>query len=324
MSSEAFRLRKAFLTETRAFTGRSSIAGAALIVVGNLLAALLVALLSFNLFSYHIALAVPFYAAAVFFIGTRYRAFNNIIHECTHYAFTRDRNWNTRYGKLLAIPLFTSYHLYRDKHYSHHQHLGDEDKDLDFAGIKRFHFSDMITRLVVIRHVLTTITLRHVPVYISRVFYVREDGIFYNAARAAYLVGIVATPFVFGWLSAPTLFLVGYVLLPYATTFQIINYWQDALDHAGVIVNDDELYQSRNSVVENRLIRATLFPRNDCYHLVHHLFPQVAVADLPALHRLLLRDEAYAALEHNMAHRTLAFLSSSEGLLMPDSSGRAH
>ena len=312
MSSEAFRLRKTFLTETRAFTGKSSTIGAALIVAGNLLAALIVALLSLSLFSYHIMLAVPFYIVAIFFIGTRYRAFNNIIHECTHYAFARDRDWNTRYGKLLAIPLFTSYHRYRDEHYSHHQYLGDDDKDLDFAGTKRFHFSDMITRLVVIRHLVTTITLRHVPFYISRVFYVREDGVFYNALRAAYLAGIVATPFVFGWLAGPTLFLVGYVLLPYATTFQIVNYWQDALDHAGVIVNDDELYQSRNSVVENRLIRSALFPRNDCYHLVHHLFPQVAVADLPALHRLLMRDDAYAALEHNMARRMSTFLSSPE------------
>lgn len=185
MSSEAFRLRKTFLAETRAFTGKSSIIGATLIVAGNLLAALLVALLSYGLFSYNIMLAAPFYLAAIFFIGTRYRAFNNIIHECTHYAFTKDREWNTRFGKLLAIPLFTSYHRYRDEHYSHHQYLGDENKDLDFAGTKRFHFSEMITRLVVIRHLLTTLTLRHVPFYISRVFYVREDEVFYSTMRCA-------------------------------------------------------------------------------------------------------------------------------------------
>jgi fatty acid desaturase len=76
------------------------------------------------------------------------------------------------------------------------------------------------------------------------------------------------------------------------------NYWNDGVDHAGLIQEGDDLYASRNLILPQPL-RALLFPRNDCFHLVHHLFPSVPVRHLPACHQRLLSDPAYAALKHH-------------------------
>jgi fatty acid desaturase len=69
------------------------------------------------------------------------------------------------------------------------------------------------------------------------------------------------------------------------------------VDHAGLIAESDDLYASRNLILPQPL-RALLFPRNDCFHLVHHLFPSVPTRHLPACHRRLMSDPAYAALSH--------------------------
>jgi fatty acid desaturase len=54
----------------------------------------------------------------------------------------------------------------------------------------------------------------------------------------------------------------------------------------------DELEASRN-VLAPAPIRWLFFPRNDCYHLVHHLFPQVPARHLDVAHAELSKDPAY-------------------------------
>jgi fatty acid desaturase len=76
--------------------------------------------------------------------------------------------------------------------------------------------------------------------------------------------------------------------------YSAINYWTDCIDHGGLVGETDELAASRNLVVP-KILRVILFPRNDCYHLVHHLFPQVPTHHLDACHERLLDHPAYRA-----------------------------
>jgi fatty acid desaturase len=41
------------------------------------------------------------------------------------------------------------------------------------------------------------------------------------------------------------------------------------------------------------VLRFFLFPRNDCYHLIHHLFPGVPVNHFDRCHEELLQDPKY-------------------------------
>jgi fatty acid desaturase len=73
-----------------------------------------------------------------------------------------------------------------------------------------------------------------------------------------------------------------------------MNYWTDCMDHAGLVASEDELDSSRN-IVAPGLVRWLLFPRSDCFHLVHHLFPHIPARHLESCHRLLEWDNDYAS-----------------------------
>lgn len=303
MFSQGMQIRKNFRSEAMKRHQKELPLGASLIIathVGWAVAAVAVSLVAFQASAW---ISVPVYVAAAFFIGTRFRALSNLMHECSHYALTTDRGWNNILGRILSIPLLTSFDRFRSTHFSHHQHTGDSALDLDFLGYERFRFDEPLTRSAIIRHLGLTLTLRHVPSFVGKTFFVRSEPVAYNALRLAYAAGILAILSFYGPLSIQGLVVIGYLIIPYAVTFQIINYWTDVVDHAGLFDNIDELHQTRNAVISNPILRAILFPRQDCFHLVHHLFPNVPVARLPTVHAKLMDMPIYAALEHSLASR---------------------
>ncbi|MBD9524228.1 fatty acid desaturase [Ensifer sp. ENS02] len=297
-------IRREFAVRLKAANRKNGRLEAVLIILTQVGAVFIPAWASVVAFDANIYLGCLAYVAAVLFIGTRYRALSNIIHECTHFAFTSDRNWNNHIGRLLSIPMFYSFDAYREVHLSHHRHTGDYEKDLDFKGLKRFRFHEEIDRPTIIRHFLTSITLQHVPEYIGRTVFKRGEGLFFNALRILYVSTFVFLPLTLGFQSYATWVLIGYIVVPYATALQMISYWGDALDHGGLFHHDDELLQTRNSIVKNPILRALLFPRNDCFHLVHHLFPHIPACELPRCHAELMKFDKYASLDHDLGGRT--------------------
>jgi fatty acid desaturase len=306
MTSHGMQIRKNFRSESMKRHQKGTLLGASLIISSQIAWGTLAAAASFAAFQTTAWISAPAYIAAAFFIGTRFRALSNLMHECSHYALTTDREWNNTLGKLLSIPLLTSFDRFRTTHFSHHQHTGDSALDLDFLGYESFRFDEPLTRSAIIRHLLVTLTLRHVPSFIGKTFFVRSEPYVYNVLRLAYAAGILALLAFYGPLSIEGLIVIGYLIVPYAVTFQIINYWTDVIDHAGLFDNVDELYQTRNAVIRNPVLRAVLFPRQDCFHLVHHLFPQVPVTHLPRFHEKLMGIASYAALDHSLAGRLLS------------------
>lgn len=298
------QIRREFAVRFKSANRKNSRIEAVLVIAGQIGAMIAAAWISMLAFRVDTSLGWATYVLMAFFIGSRYRALSNIIHECTHFAFTRDRIWNNHVGRLLSIPMFYSFDSYREVHLSHHLHTGDYEKDLDFKNLKRFRFHDKIDRESIVRHFMTSITLQHVPQYIGRTFFKKGEGVFFNALRMTYLSTLVLVPVFSGLGSVTTWIVVGYVVIPYATALQIISYWGDALDHGGLLHEDDELLQTRNSVVRNPMLREILFPRNDCFHLVHHLFPHIPAAELPRCHAELLASDKYAALSHELGRRT--------------------
>lgn len=306
MISQGMQIRKQLRLDIAQRNQKATVRKAVLLILAEVALGVLVAAASFIAFATTPWLSVPGYFIASFFIGTRFRALSNLMHECSHYALTSDRRWNNILGKLLSIPLLTSFDRFRATHFSHHQHTGDSKLDLDFLGYEQFRFEEPLTRAAIRRHLWTTLTLRHVPSFVGKTFYVKTDPLPYNVLRLGYVGAIVAIIAMTGPFSTATLALVGYLVIPYAVTFQTINYWTDVIDHAGLFDNDDELHQTRNAVVRNPIVRAILFPRQDCFHLVHHLFPQLPVAFLPVVHSKMMGIEAYAALDHTFAGRLLS------------------
>ena len=226
--------------------------------------------------------------ALMVFIGTRMRGLNNIIHECSHATFTNDRSQNTLIGKFCAVLLFNSFSDYRDEHLTHHAHLGDYDHDRDLQGIQGLKLHEPLSARVILRHIVTPLIGRHLPYYLNLNLSAR-DGMLSMFLKGLVLFIVAACVLLF-----PVITLL-FIIMPFTLFYSALNYWADCLDHAGIVSSGDDLDASRN-ILAPRLIRRLFFPRNDCFHLVHHLFPHVPARHLETSHKVLELDEDYSCL----------------------------
>jgi len=226
-------------------------------------------------------------AVVVFFIGTRLRGFNNIVHECSHFTFTQRREDNVLFGSICASLVLGSFRDYRDEHMTHHAHCGDYDKDLDLQGIRDFRLEDPLTPRTILRHALTPLLGLHLRYYVN-VSLSARDGEAYRALK----IGLIAAAIVFLVLDPLAALLL--VWVPFVWVYSALNFWTDCVDHGGLVGSADDLESSRNLLMPKQL-SVILFPRNDCYHLIHHLFPQVPSRHLGACHKQLLTHPDYWA-----------------------------
>ncbi len=203
----------------------------------------------------------------VLFTGTRMRGLNNIVHECSHFSFCESRKANILFGRMCASMLLNCFRDYREEHLSHHAHLGDYDNDQDFQRLRKLRLEDPLTFRTVLRHVLTALSGMHLPYYVN-INLRPGDGEGFRALKLALMAAAA------GFLLVAPLEAVVLVWLPFLWVYPAINYLTDCVDHGGLMDAGDDLDASRNLPVPSQL-RVLLFPRNDCYHLVHHLFPQI-------------------------------------------------
>lgn len=269
-----------------------------LIVFGYLLQVALAILAGGALLSLPFGWFLPPVAVVVMlFIGTRFRGLNNIIHECSHSTFSSERATNMKIGKFCAVVLFSSFSDYRDEHLTHHAHLGDYDHDMDLQGIKDLRLHDPLSKRVILRHLVTPLLGWHLPYYLNLNFSAR-DGRNWVISKAILLLTLSALTFLF------PLTVMIFVVLPFTFFYSALNYWADCLDHAGIVASNDDLHSSRN-VLASPLLRSLFFPRNDCYHLVHHLFPHVPARFLEASHKVLAQDFLYSTCSNAVSTRDL-------------------
>lgn len=226
-------------------------------------------------------------AGLMLFVATRMRGLNNIVHECSHATFSTERADNVLIGKVCAALLFNSFTMYRDEHLTHHKHIGDYEHDLDLQGIKNLGLHDRLTARVVLRHIMTPLLLRHLSCYLS-LNLSRKDGFPFQALQYA-LLGAVSVITALAPMTGILMLIVPFVLI-----YSSLMYWADCMDHAGLVPSEDDLVSSRNLLAPN-VLRWLFFPRNDCFHLVHHLFPHIPARHLEASHEALLEDELYVS-----------------------------
>lgn len=223
--------------------------------------------------------------ALAFFTGTRIRGLNNIVHECSHFSFCESRKGNILVGRMCASMLLNCFRDYREEHMSHHAHLGDYDNDQDFQRLRKLRLEDSLTSRTVLRHVLTALSGRHLPYYVN-INLRPGDGEGFRALKLALIAAAA------GFLLVAPLEAVVLVWLPFLWVYPAINYLTDCVDHGGLMDAGHELDASRNLPVPKQL-RVLLFPRNDCYHLVHHLFPHIPTHHLGLCHERLMSHPEY-------------------------------
>lgn len=280
-------IRQQYMREFRGLKGHSRLE-CAMIVGGYMAQVLAMIVAGYWLLAQPLSLATGLgLAAIILFIGTRLRGFNNIVHECSHFSFAHRREDNYLFGKICASLVLSSFHDYRDEHMTHHAHLGDYDRDMDLKGIRDFRLEDPLTPRTILRHAVTPLIGLHLPYYLNANLSGR-DGAAFRALKLGLILAAVV------YLAIDPVPALLFVWTPYVLVYSAINYWTDCIDHGGLVHSDDELEASRNVPLPMPL-RMVLFPRNDCFHLVHHLFPQVPARHLEACHRRLMQNPEYRA-----------------------------
>ncbi|HEX2691561.1 MAG TPA: fatty acid desaturase [Kofleriaceae bacterium] len=233
---------------------------------------------------------------AAMLIASLLKGLNNIVHECSHHSFSKDRAFNERVGSILCVTLLSDYASYKKEHSSHHRFLGDYAHDLDFQ-LRQPLGHDLAFRW---RRVLGHLaTFRFLWFYVPRVRLTRREHQGGVALFALVLGGLI----VLEAYQAALAFALAHVVFLAFLRFLI-----DIVDHGGIYLADQsELYKSRNFILHNAALRWMFFPRNDCYHLIHHLYPYLPVASFGEVHTILMEDPDYRNLRHratfHLSHR---------------------
>lgn len=208
-------------------------------------------------------------------IGNRQRAMGNMLHEAAHRNLSRKPWLNDGAATLLLAPaLFSDLALYRRLHVRHHRDLGDSELDPDYI---RHGGAEPSWRQAFLDNWLS---LRN-----WRAVLIGDLGVALGARRNAFVFvwwGVVcglqavlvdiafAREFIVVWLLART------------TSYNAISAFRELCDHFGLPPGG--VFAFTRDIVARGPMRDLIHPRNDGYHLSHHLMPAVPYYRLPAAH----------------------------------------
>ncbi len=232
------------------------------------------------------------YIIAAVFLGTRLRALGNIMHECSHGIFIKSKKLNLFFGHLMAILLFDCFDKYKKDHFAHHAYLGDSRKDPDckhYHKIRIHYFSNDTSNIL-----LSIISPYN----------------WYLGLRSTFIFGsCYTTIFIFKLVYLILLIVLAifkfklvfyFYFVPYLTTYQLFKIFSDIVDHDYLYSAPQLKDRSRNHIFKSSFLNWLIFPRNDCYHLVHHLYPKLQISQYPIYHkRLMEKNVSYLQKNHS-------------------------
>ncbi|MEU0873908.1 fatty acid desaturase family protein [Nocardia brasiliensis] len=234
------------------------------------------------------------YLVGVLIVGGRQRALRSLMHEASHAKLTRHGPLNLWLGRVfIAWPLFSGLSAYTCAHCEHHRHLWDDRRDPKLLGYLRLGLvnpRDM--KQFAGKHLLKPLLLVHAPFQVVADLIGRDEDRRETRLRFVFLLVVSAGLFVAGF--GPEFLLLWVV--PYATVYQILRYWSDIADHAGL--RSDDPWQSTRSWDASWLVRQFLAPHNSNWHLAHHLYPAVPHYRIRRLHRTLQAVPSYQKAHH--------------------------
>jgi fatty acid desaturase len=214
------------------------------------------------------------YAVTCTLIGSRMRALANLLHESVHGKLFKHRQLNAAAGRALcAWPIVVGPGQYRRQHRLHHKHLWNSDLDPDrqlyqITGTETKSFRPGGYPAFLFKHVVLVV----LPYWPLRRLLSSSAGVVQILwLCAVYLVVLALDRFVH--IPVHTA-LAMYWIVPWLTTYQMITYWAELAEHAG-LKEFGHHWGSRNWTA-SALMRWLIGPHSDdTYHLLHHWFPSI-------------------------------------------------
>lgn len=204
------------------------------------------------------------------------RALGNIMHECSHYTFAPTKKANIFFGNFISFLDLSSFDDYQDSHKLHHQYLGDNSKDEDYKKYLRLirpyknkNINQIILFIFIVFNPLNWLyyIAKNTSLSFSRIIYI-----------SIIIICCLFTNKCFAFL-----------VIPYLTTYQIMKISSDFLDHHNIYFSKEDFFKTRNHAFRSKILNLLFFPRNDAFHLVHHMYPQIPVTHLHEKHTQLMQ-----------------------------------
>ncbi len=247
------------------------------------------------------------YVLAVIVVGARMHALAILMHDAAHYRFLKNRRLNDLLTNwLIMYPLFSDLATYRQNHLRHHRHLNTEDdpdwvnklgkKEFSFPKSKREFIATVLSYFLLYKGIKDAIWfLRRFNAPTKQASQKKKPD---YKRLAFYLVLIVVLSLAGAWK-----YFALYWVIPYFSTFFMLQYIRSVAEHFGELAYD-HLLSSTRTVKATPIERFLIAPHNVGYHLEHHLYPGVPYYNLPKLHQLLMKTEDYK----DKAHITKGYL----------------
>jgi fatty acid desaturase len=258
-----------------------------------------------------LAPAALIYVLALFVISSRHRSLYDLLHQASHRTLARHRGLNFVLGTLASGYLvFQSLTAYRLNHVvDHHPFLADPERDPDYkalrdAGAYGGAASPAGIRRFLARMFLPSALVGNVRGLVRNKLLNPREARWERGFRLAYTALVIGLLVAAGW--GPHF--VAYWLVPMVTTTCWVSSVLELMEHYPFIEQREhkDLLLARNRDY-HPLLNLLVGVHWEGYHLVHHLFPAVPSWRLREAHRILMKDEAYATVRHNMSLReTLA------------------
>lgn len=224
-----------------------------------------------------------FWPLAVLVIANRQRALGNILHDAGHRNLHRSRRVNDTLAAALVAPLvFADLDAYRDSHFRHHLRLGsDADPDKLARPMPGSWVEHYRTHLLsapswwgsVVGHLASSSVSGWRKLYIVTWW-----------ALACWAIWALAGARCLGTFLALW-------MLARATAFHAITTFREMCDHYGL--KEGGVISFTRDIVAKSAWRHLVHPRNNGYHLTHHLLPAIPYYKLPQAQRLFATTPAY-------------------------------
>lgn len=221
------------------------------------------------------------YIVAVMVIANRQHGLLILMHDSSHFRYSRNKALNDFLGELLtAWPLFIRMRAYRERHLAHHQH-SNTLQDPDFRPERYPRFRGAIIKMLV-KDALALNTLEQFK-EITRLK-VHTSGL-YKTLRALFYVTAIAT---ITYFNAWTVVFM-YWIVPAFTWLKVCLRMRSIADHTGLQHNEAP-YDTR-TIVPTLFDRIFFAPHSSSYHFGHHMYAAVPCYNLKKLHALIMHAD---------------------------------